>query len=798
MRRLRRSPGFALTAAATLTAGIAATITMFGVYAGVVLHPVTVADPASLRTIYGINPHLRGSPDAYVSWPRFRDLREKATSYLSMGAYSRDTVTLTADEGPAEQLRALRVSGDFFATLRMGAARGRVFTAEDDRPNGPAVCVLSHELWQGRFGGRDLVGRVLQLDGRPVEVVGVLPPRLSPPWADRQIVLPRVFEDSGMPSASIANGGTFLEIVARVRPGVTANRARDELRAIALDYARQFAAHADAANETAVRPLADTVSASRRPVLGALLGAVVLVLLVSCANAAALVLGRLTTCQREIAVKQALGARRATIVFELLRESVALSAGAGVAGVAVAAGALRVIQAALAAELPRGVFLHVEPQALIVAAAVVLTCATLVGLGPALHATRRRASMPVTAFARGSSDTPATRRFRNGLVVCEVALSVLLLIGAALALTSLGRLHRASPGFDPSGVAAAYVTLPSARYPSPQEKAAFFIDVAERLAAVPQVSGAAVVFGLPFDDNYSSPYAIAGRPLLSVADRARAGLRIVSEPYFQVMRIRLMAGRIFTAADRQGSPAVCLVNQSLARRQFGSEQAALGRVLLRGREAAPYEIVGVVADVRTNGLIEPVPDEVFYAFRQSPRPNATIVARTSADPERLEPLMQSAVAAVDRSQPLFGFASMDRRLERALGPQRILAGLTLAFSALAMLLASIGLYAVLAHGVALRTREIGIRLAVGAGRAAIVRLVVAQGLRLVGAGIAAGLLAASVASPALAPRLFEVSPRDPLLYAGIALLFGAIGVVASLAPAIRASRIDPAISLSGS
>ena len=798
MRRLRRSPGFALTAAATLTAGIAATITMFGVYAGVVLNPVTAADPASLITIYGINPHLRGSPDAYVSWPRFRELQAKSTSYVSMAAYSRDTVTLTADQGPAEQLRALRVSGDFFGTLRIGAERGRLFGAEDDRPNGPAVCLLSHELWQGRFGGRDVVGVAIQLDGRSVDVVGVLPPRLSPPWADRQIVLPRVFEDSGMPAASIASGGTFLEVVARLRPGLTAARARDELRAATLDYTREFAGYGDAANQTAIRSLAETVSDSRRPVLGALLGAVVLVLLVSCANASALVLGRLTACQREIAVKQALGARRSTIVFELLRESFALSAGAGLAGVAVAAGALRVIQAALAAELPPGVVLRVEPQALLVAAAVVLTCAALVGLAPALHATRRRTSAPVTAFARGASDTPATRRFRNGLVVCEVALSVLLLVGAALALASLGRLHRASPGFDPSGVAAANVTLPAGRYPSAEEKAAFFLDVVDRLAAMPQVSGAAVVFGLPFDDNYSSPYAIAGRPLLPVAERARAGLRVVSEEYFQVMRVSLVAGRDFTTADRFGTPLVCVVNQSLARRQFGSAQAAVGGVLLRGREALPYEIVGVVADVRTNGLVAPVPDEVFYAFRQAPRPNATLVARTPGDPDRLAPLMQSAIAAVDRSQPLFGFASMNRRLETALGPQRILAGLTLAFSAMAMLLASIGLYAVLAHSVALRQREIGIRLAVGAGRAAIVRLILAQGIRLVGVGIAAGLLAAAVASPLLAPRLFEVSPRDPLLYAGVALLFAAIGAVASLAPAIRASRIDPAISLSGS
>jgi putative ABC transport system permease protein len=538
------------------------------------------------------------------------------------------------------------------------------------------------------------------------------------------------------------------------------------------------------------------VSDKRRPVLGALLGAVVLVLLVSCANASALVLGRLTARQREIAVKQALGARRATIVLDFLRESLALSIAAGIAGVTIAAGALRVIQAALAAELPPGVVLRVDTQALLLAVCVVLLCAVLVGLAPALHATRG-AGTPVIAFVRGMSDTRATRRFRNGLVICEVALSVLLLVGAALVLASLGRLHRASPGFDPSGVAAAYATLPAQRYPTPAQQGAFFLDVVDRLIAMPQIAGAAVVFGLPFDDNYAAPYAIGGRPLPPTAERPRAGLRIVSEDYFRVMRIHLVAGRLFTAADRPGAANVCIVNQTLARRQFGAGPA-VGQILLRGRNADPYEIIGVVADVKTNGLTGPTPEEVFYAFRQSPRPNATLVARTPGNPDLLAPLMQSAVSAVDRSQPLFGFASMARRLEITLGPERILAGLTLAFSLMAMLLASVGLYAVLAHSVMLRTPEIGIRMAIGADRRAIVRLVVAQGLRLVAVGIAAGLIAAAFASQVLAAQLFEVNPRDPLLYGGVAILFAMIGTAASLAPALRASRIEPAISLGGS
>jgi putative ABC transport system permease protein len=320
--------------------------------------------------------------------------------------------------------------------------------------------------------------------------------------------------------------------------------------------------------------------------------------------------------------------------------------------------------------------------------------------------------------------------------------------------------------------------------------------VLDRLKANSQVTGAAIVFGLPFhDENYASTYSIAGRTILPPADRARAGLRIVTEDYFAVMRMRLIQGRFFAATDRAGAPGVCIVNESLAHRQFGT-QRVLGNVVLRGRDAdQPYEIVGVVADVKTNGLRSITPDEVFYPFRQIPRANAAIVARTAGDPEALGPVIQAAVAAVSPDQPVSRFASMDRRLRGTLGGERVVAALTTGFAGIALILAAVGVYAVLAHNVSARTVEIGIRMAIGADRINIVRLILSQGMRLVALGMINGVSSAMIASRFLATLLYEVSPYDPWAYGLVAATFVAVGIIASFAPAVRASRVDPLSSL---
>jgi putative ABC transport system permease protein len=373
---------------------------------------------------------------------------------------------------------------------------------------------------------------------------------------------------------------------------------------------------------------------------------------------------------------------------------------------------------------------------------------------------------------------------------------VFLLVGASLFITSLTRALRLPVGFEPAGVAAGEVTLPASRYDGPERQRAFFLDALERVRRSPRVTAAAIVFGLPFAaDNYVSPYVVAGQPVKPPAERRRAGLRIVTEDYFAVMGIRLLQGRVFTANDRAGAQQVCVINASFARREFAG-RSPIGAVVLRGRDAnQPFEIVGVVDDVRTNGPTNPVPDELFLPFRQVPRANGAIVVRAASRPDALAPVLQSAVSAIDADLPVAGFATLEAQLAATLGPERILAQLAAAFAVVAVLLAAVGVYAMMAHAVAARAPEIGLRMAIGADRAAILQLVVLTAARLVLPGIAIGLTAALLASRVIASQLHGISAVDPYVFSGVALGFSLVGLLASLVPALRASRVDPQSAL---
>lgn len=795
MNVLRRSRAFALTIVLTLAAGIGSVVTMVSVYSAVVLHPVTVPSPDDVMSVYAINTKVENVP-ATLSWPKFDMLRRNARAFASMAAYTPIPVTLAGPDGLPEQLRGLRVSGDFFGAAGVSAARGRVFSPQDDLPNGPNVCLLSDELWRSRFGGRDVVGTVIQLDQQATEIIGVLPPRLSTPWADREVLLPRVFDLGTLSPQSIADAATFLEVVGRLRQGTSPQAAQQELTSIAHEYGRQFAGRGDASSDVAIHSLTDDVVGTRRSTFTLLLAAVALVLLVSCANASTLVLGHLVERQRETAIRQALGGSRAVLVRQFVTENLVLAAVAGAAGVGFAIGALRIIEHTAASALPPGVALRVNAGALIVTIGVVAVSSLLVALMPALHVTRPAAASSVNGFARGLSAGVRTRTFRRALITVEVALSVCLLVQATLLLTSLARLNSSSPGFDPHGVAAAFAILPAQRYATPAQQEAFFLDAIERLKADPRVTGAAAVFGLPFhDENSASRYVISGRPAPAASERPRAGFRIVTEDYFKVMRIPLLQGRGFTAGDRTGAKGVCIVNASFARRQF-SGQSAIGQVILRGRDAnQPFEVVGVVADVKTNGLRNPTPDEIFYSFRQIPRPDPAIVVRTSGDVGALRSLLQSTVAALDPGLPISRYGSMDDRLQDSLAGDRTIASLTIAFAALALLLAACGLYAVLANDISGRTVELGIRMALGADRSSIVALVMSQAATLVAWGLCIGLVLAALASRLLASQLFDVTPATPWIYAAALIVFGGVGVTASLPSALRAARVSPIRSL---
>jgi predicted permease len=793
LRALRKSPAFTLVAVVTIAVGIGATTTLFSVYDRLVLNPVTIPHPSSLVAIWTNNQALNFNAPA-LSWPRYEDLRDHAKSFSSIGISAFDNFTLTGNGDP-EQLNSQRVSATFFSTLGILPVRGRNFTADEDVPNGPAVCIISHELWQTRFGGRaSIVGENITLNGQPWQVVGILPPRLTPPFGQVQIFAPRVFEIGGLTPVQIQAGAGYAQPIARLRPDISLKQASDELAALGRAYREEFASRLDANNVSEPRMYVAALVGTLEPAFYTLIGAVSFVLLIACANVASLFLGRLTARHKEIAVRQSLGATRAQVVRQFLIESLVFSLAAGGLGVLLGLWSLSAIQSTIATQLPPNTTLTLNWRALAFTGSVTLVSALLVGLVPALQASKARLVDVLKDSARGSSSERAGR-FRAALIVGEVALSVVLLVGSSLLLMSFIKLQRTPPGFDPTGAAAAFVGVPLTRYKMPAQQTEFFDQVIERLRASAGVTDAAVALGLPLAGNARSPYAVGGRPVPPLPQRALAGLAIVSEDYFRLMRIGLREGRAFQAGDREGSPFVCIINESLARHVFPGE-SPLGRILLRGRDAeVRSEIVGVIHDVKTNGLNAPVPDEIYYPARQLPRAGMNVIARTGGDPAALQAIIRSAVASVDKDQPTSFFASFETNVATSLGTQRIVASLTTIFAALAFVMSVVGLYSVLAYAVSQRTAEIGIRMALGAQSAQVIRLIMRSGLELVAVGLLLGLAAAAGAARVIQTLLFEVRPLEPMVFAGVAVTFALVAALACLLPSLRASRIDPLIAL---
>jgi putative ABC transport system permease protein len=790
VRALRKSPGFSLVAVLTIAVGIGANTALFSVYDRLVLNPVTIPAPSSLVAIWINNPQLNFNAPA-MSWPRYDDIRSHASSFAAIGISAFDNFTLTGNGDP-EQLNGQRVTATFFPTLGILPAAGRNFTADEDLPNGPAVCVISHELWQTRFGGRaEIVGSTITLNGQPWEVVGVMPPRLSPPFAQVQVFAPRVFEVAGLTPIQVQNGAGYAQAIARLKPDVSLEHAATELAALGASYKERFATRLDANNAAIPRLFVEALVGNLQPTFYTLLGAVGFVLLIACANVASLFLGRLTARVREVAVRQALGATRRQIVRQFLVESLVFSIAAGALGVLLAVWALAAIQSLIGNQLPPNTVVTLNWRALLFTGGVTLATALLVGFVPALQASRTELVETLKDSARGSSSERG-RRFRAALIVAEVALSVVLLVGSALLLVSFVKLQRTPPGFEPRGAAAAFAGVPQTRYATPAQQAQFFADVIARLRENPRVSDAAAAIGLPLSGfNPRSPYSVGGRPVLPLPQRPIANLGIVSDDYFKTMRIPIAAGRAFTADDREGAPGVCIVNESLAKRLFPGE-SALGKVMLRGRDAElKAEIVGVIRDVKTNGLNVPAPDEIYYPMRQLGRPAMAIVARTDGDAAALQAILRSTVAVVDKDQPISFFATLETNIAQSLGVQRIVASLTAIFAGLALVLSAIGLYSVLAYAVSQRTPEIGIRMALGAKPEQVVGLVMRNGLTLVAGGLGVGLAAAAGTARLIQTLLFNVQPLDPFIYAGVAIVFTIVASLACLVPSLRASRIDP-------
>ena len=794
VRSLVKTPGFSAVAILTIAVGIGANTALFTVYDRLVLNPVTIPDPASLVAIWANNPQLNFNAPA-IAWPRYEVIRRESRSFASVGISAFDNFTLTGNGDP-EQLNAQRIDATFLPTLGVMPALGRNFTPDEDKPNGPAVCIISHELWTTRFGGRpSLIGQAITLNGQSWEVVGVMPPRLTQPFSQVQVFAPRVFEVGGLTPAQVQAGAGYAQPIARLKRGVSIDQAKSEQQAISLAYKAQFSTRLDSSTAIEPRAFVAALVGNLEPTFYTLLGAVGFVLLIACANVASLFLGRLTARQKEIAVRQSLGATRGRIVRQFVIESLVFSAVAGSLGVLFMMWTMSAIQSLVATVLPPNTTLTLDARALVFTLGLTLVTALLVGIVPAIQASRSSVVAVLKDAPRGSSGERGNA-LRSALIVAEVALSIVLLVGSSLLLRSFLALQRTPPGFEARGAAAAFVGVPPGRYTTPVQQSLFFEQVLERLRAQPGVTGAAAVIGLPLSGfNPRAPYSVDGRPILPLPQRPLANLGIVSPDYLALMRIALVAGRPFTSQDRDGAPGVCIINESLASRLFPGE-SALGKVLMRGANAdIKAAVVGVIRDVKTNGLNLPAPDEIYYPMLQLGRPGMNVVARTGGDASTLQSAIRAAVAAVDKDQPISFFATLETNIAQSLGAQRIVASLTTIFAALALALSAIGLYSVLAYLVSQRTAEIGIRMALGAQPGQVIGLVLRSGLRLVAVGLVLGFSGAVAAARLIQTLLYQVRPLDPAIYAAVAVLFAIVALLACFVPSWRASRIDPLAAL---
>jgi putative ABC transport system permease protein len=788
LRALRRNPGFTLVAVLTLALGIGANTAIFSLVDAVLLRPLPYRDADRLVAVWG----ARGQDRQVVAdFSDVMEWRARNRSFEEMGVVRGQSINLTGGDTP-ERLSGEFVTAATFSVLGVSAARGRLFTPEETTPGtGREVAVLSDASWRNRFGADSaIVGRTLILNGRPHVVIGVTPKGYESPFSPIDVWLPI----TSIPSAAtFQRGNANVWALGRLKPGVSVEQAQRDLTAIAGQLAVEFPA-TNAGVGAEVLSLRDQVVGDSRRMLLTIMGAVVLVLLVACANVASLQLARATGRRHEISVRAALGAGRTRIARQLLTESVLLSLIGGACGAGLAVWAVAALVAAVPGGLPAFGPVTLDRTALLYATGVSLACGVGFGLAPAWFATRT--GLGEALRLRPTEAAPA-RRFdvRSLFVAGELAACIVLLVSAGLLARSMVRLQQVEPGFAPDHVLTFQFRLPSSKYREPAQIAAFFARAVDEVRAVRGVTSAALVTATPFTGNWSSTgYVVAGGPA-SDPGREPVALSLgVTPGYFRTMQIPVLSGRDFDATDRVGSAGVAIVSRELAGRAWPGS-SPLGRQIRPAGDSVWLTVVGVVGNAKHLTLREEWRPQLYRPSLQAPFIFSNVVARTEGDPLALAKSVRAAIWAVDREQPVWRITSMEGLLERALRPVRFTMLLTGAFAALALLLGAIGVYGVMSHLVQQRTREVGIRLAVGARPAQVIRMVLAQGLRVAAVAAVVGLLAAAGVAQLLAGQLFGITTTDPVTYAGVTLVLGVAAALACWLPARRAARTDPMIAL---
>jgi putative ABC transport system permease protein len=791
-RVLAKHKGFTAVAVLTLALGIGANTAIFSVVNAVLLRPLPFDSPEQLVRVFGTRAR-RSSFSRPHSYLNFSDLRAQNQSFEAMAAYTGSTSALSGADAP-EQITGVVASGDIFLVLRTKPLMGRLLTPEDERPGGPPVVVISHGLWQRRFGGdTQIVGRVIKLDGRDREVVGVTP-------ADFRFEFVTGAADFWTPidpqaSGYQQRGAIFLEAIGRLKPGVSVEQASADLGVVASRLEQQYQ---DSNTGIGVRLSAaqEELVGDLRPTLLVLLGAVGFVLLIACANVANLTLARAAGRHREIAVRAALGAGRGRIVRQLLTESLLLALTSGLLGLLFALWGVKLLSAFVPENVPRFGETSTDLPVLLFTLGASLLTGLLFGIAPALQSSKLDLNEALKEGGRTGTEGRGRKRIRSVLIVAEVALSLVLLVGAGLLIKSFVKLSNTDPGFDPGNTLTASISLASVRYDTDEKTADFYRRLVERVRGLPGVGAAGAVSPLPLsDNNMSFSFSVMGQPPLPPGQGQSASARVVTPDYFRAQGVPLRAGRFFTEQDKAGAPNVLIVNEAFARRYLPGEEP-LGKRLNLGINDIEGEIVGVVGDIRGANLATPGVPEYYIPEATVAFGDMTLVVRTTTgDPASLTPVLRQVVIEMDKDQPLYEVRTMDSLVARSVARQRFSMTLIGVFAVLAVLLAAVGIFSVMSSLVAQRTHEIGIRMALGARPRDIHSMVVRHGMTLTLVGIGLGLAASFALTRLMSSLLYEVSAKDPTIYGGIAAMLAAVAFAACYVPARRATKVNPLIAL---
>ena len=790
LRTLRQSPGFTAVAVLTLALGIGANTAIFGVVDAVLLKALPYPDAAQLVVLSA----ARGDQQQLlISVPEAEDWRARNRTLTDIGIQRTQSVNLTGTEAP-DRLVGSYVTASTMQILGARAALGRLFGPEETSPgSGQRVVLLSAAAWKTRFGAdSSVLGRSVTLDGRPHRVIGVLSEAFRDPFSPVDVFLPI----ASAPSQSwFTRGSPSFWGFGRLKPGVTSEQAQEDLSRVARELAQEYPS-ANANTGASVRRLRDSIVGPVRETLLIVLAFVAVVLLIACANVANVQLARAVTRSREMSLRAALGAGRARLVRQLLTESVVLASLGGVAGVLAARWAIGALVALVPDGLPSVVGdVGLAPGVLAFAVAITAAASLLFGGAPALHASR--------GDLRGALQNRGGALARHGrvdprlvLVSAELALCVVLLIGAGLLTRSLRALTRVDPGFNPANVLTAEFRLPRARYTSDQSITTFMTQALEQIRAVPGVRDAALVQSIPLSGNWgTTTYVPDTRPSLSPDQAIQTQLNVVSEGAFRVLGVPVVEGREFTAADAAGSVPVAVVNQELARRTWPGRSVLGRRLRISGPPDVWATVIGVVGNIRQRTLREAPSPQLYRPMTQAANIFNSIAARTDGEPMALARSVRAALWSVDPEQPVWRMRTMASLLERDVATPKVIMLLTTLFGSLALLLAVIGVYGVVSYVVAERTREVGIRMALGARSGEVVRLFVGRGLRAIGVATATGLAVALAGARVLRAQLYGVSPTDLATFVAVPVILAAVAVLACWLPSRRAARVDPMLAL---